>query len=77
MGGSLAAPGGVILAIVHVSSDRPSSHWDRPSSPGEKLLMVLDEPEFTGTGRKDAVELALESSTSFMMVFAHPLIDET
>jgi hypothetical protein len=39
--------------------------------------MVLDEPEFTGSGREDAVELALESSNSFMMVFVHPLIDET
>jgi hypothetical protein len=39
--------------------------------------MISDEPEFIGTGRKDDVELTLESSSSFMMVFAHSLIDET
>jgi hypothetical protein len=39
--------------------------------------MVLDEPGFTGTGRKDAVEPALEPRSSFIVVFAQPLIGET
>jgi hypothetical protein len=39
--------------------------------------MISDEPEFIKTGRKDDVELTLESSSSFIMVFTHSLINET
>jgi hypothetical protein len=48
--------------------------WDRLSSHDDKLLIVPAECGFIGTGNKDAVGLARESSSPSMMGFAHCLL---
>jgi len=41
----------------------------------KKLLMILNKPEFIKTEKKDNIKLTLESSNSFIIVFAHFLIN--